>query len=178
MQDYTIIQFKKGDFQDNHGNYWCDAVFKGVGEPVKMVVKDPTSFTDNMSVYGEIKQLTSKAGKEYNRFYRSPKPETDESTSDSKVATTSTTKSNWTPRDDDRIVAQWAIGQAVQFESTRNNTKINTEDIEKTAKDFYSMVERVKTSIPIVEETPEAEEETKPSTEEEEMASLMASIPF
>ena len=40
------------------------------------------------------------------------------------------------------------------------------------------MVERVKTSIPIVEETPEAEEETKPSTEEEEMASLMASIPF
>lgn len=74
-QDYVLRSFKKEDFQDAHGNYWCTAAFEGVGEPVKWVVKNPMSIQEGQTYYGEIKELTSKAGKPYMRFYKQQKPD-------------------------------------------------------------------------------------------------------
>jgi hypothetical protein len=72
-KDYTVNQFKVGTFTDPNGNTWCDMALQGVGEPVKIVVKDPTKFHDGMELYGKIEEKTSKAGKTYLRFYREQK---------------------------------------------------------------------------------------------------------
>lgn len=69
-QEYVLRSFKKGDYQDAHGNYWCDAAFEGFGEPVRWVVKDPLKIKEGESYYGEIKEMTSQAGKPYMRFYK------------------------------------------------------------------------------------------------------------
>lgn len=76
-QEYEITEFRKGDFQDNYGNTWCDMVLLGVGEPVRIVVKNPLDeqYTVGNKLYGEIKEVTSKAGKAYKRFYREERPE-------------------------------------------------------------------------------------------------------
>lgn len=75
LKDYKLVSFEKGDFQDFHKNYWCTAVFEGVGEPIKWVVKDPTKVTEGETYYGEIKEETSKAGKSYLRFYKKQAPD-------------------------------------------------------------------------------------------------------
>jgi hypothetical protein len=50
-------------------------------------------------------------------------------------------------RDQDAIKAQWAIGQAVGLFTSGKDTEIG--DIEKNAKDFFLMVDRVKqTAVP------------------------------
>lgn len=72
-QDYILRSFKKGDYQDAHGNYWCTAALEGIGEPVKWVVKSPQSIQEGQTYYGEVKELTSKAGKSYLRFYKQQK---------------------------------------------------------------------------------------------------------
>jgi hypothetical protein len=74
-QTYKLTGFEKGDFQDNHGNYWCTAVLQGIGEPVKIVVKDPTKYHEGMELYGNVEEKTSKAGKPYLRFYREQHPD-------------------------------------------------------------------------------------------------------
>lgn len=53
--------------------------------------------------------------------------------------------SGYEPRDNDRIVAQWAIGQAVTLHNhmqTGTNTELDT--IEALATNLFTMVERVK----------------------------------
>ena len=75
MQEYKLRSFDKGDYTDNYGNYWCTAAFEGIGEPVKWVVKDPTSIREGETYYGEVKELTSKQGKPYLRFYKKPRPD-------------------------------------------------------------------------------------------------------
>jgi hypothetical protein len=74
-QEYKLRTFDKGDYTDPHGNYWCTATFEGLGEPVKWVVKDPTKVHEGQTVYGEIKEMTSKAGKPYMRFYKQQRPD-------------------------------------------------------------------------------------------------------
>lgn len=106
MEEYELVQINPSDFQDPHGNTWCDVAFKGISEPVKWVVKDPRSIKEGESYYGEIKDMTSKAGKPYLRFYRSQRPD-DHSTPHSN-------KKEWTPRDDEAIKAQWALGRAYE----------------------------------------------------------------
>lgn len=82
-QEYTITAFEKGDFQDNHGNYWCSMVVDGVGEPVKIVVKDPTKYEVGMKLFGDITEQTSKAGNAYLRFKRAQQGELSTSNTDS-----------------------------------------------------------------------------------------------
>ena len=67
-QEYTVRAFKAGDFKDNFGNSWCEAVFEEYGEPVRWVVKDPATINVGKKVYGHISEETSKAGKPYQRF--------------------------------------------------------------------------------------------------------------
>lgn len=78
-KDYKVNQFKPSDFRDQNGNYWCDMALAGVGEPVKIVVKDPTKFHDGMDLYGKIEEKTSKAGKPYLRFFREQKQDSPKS---------------------------------------------------------------------------------------------------
>jgi hypothetical protein len=133
-QDYEILQFKPSDFQDQNGNYWCDMALKGVSEPVKIVVKDPTQFKDGQSLYGHITDETSKAGKAYRRFRREKKADFHE-----KVG-----KKEWTPRDDMAIRAQWAIGQSMSHFATKDEVKL--ADVETLAGALFDMVDRVKDS--------------------------------
>lgn len=143
-QDYEVAHFKKGDFQDNFGNYWCDMALKGVGEPVRIAVKDPTQFHDGMILYGSIETKQSRAGKDYLKFKRMEKEEQQPPLS----PTGGTTKKEWIPRDEDAIRAQWAIGQSVilhnHVDKSAESSAPNTNYIEQYAKELYAMVDRVK----------------------------------
>lgn len=75
-KDYTIREFKAGTFQDQNGNLWCDMVLEeNPSEPVRIVVKDPTKFSNGMKIYGKIKAMTSQQGKQYYRFFREKHPD-------------------------------------------------------------------------------------------------------
>jgi hypothetical protein len=139
-QDYKLTSFEKSDFQDNFGNYWCNAAFEGVSEPVRWVVKDPASVEVGKVYYGEIKDATSKAGKAYLRFHREKKEDAQPSHSE-------TPKQEWQPRDDSHIRAQWAIGQAVSaLVALNTDGKLEYGVVEDIAKKLFAMVDRVKGS--------------------------------
>lgn len=74
-QEYEITDFRKGDFQDQHQNFWCDMVLLGVGEPVRIAVKDPTQYQVGQKLYGRIDEVISKQGKPYKRFFKEERPE-------------------------------------------------------------------------------------------------------
>jgi hypothetical protein len=136
-KEYKLTAFEKGDFQDTHGNFWCTAVLQGIGEPVKMVVKDPMKFEVGMELYGEVKTQKSKAGKDYLRFYRETPPEQQTFNRSAGGG-----KPSFQPRDDAGIKAQFAIKAAIQYHAE----SAPLTDIEEAAKAFYKMVDRVKES--------------------------------
>lgn len=74
-QEYEITTYEAGDFRDPHGNYWCTIGIPGYGEPIKIVLKDPTKTKVGDKIYGEVKEQTSKMGKPYLRFYKATRPE-------------------------------------------------------------------------------------------------------
>jgi hypothetical protein len=137
-QEYTVTNFRAGDFTDRNGNKWCNLALEGVSEPLSIVVKDPSQYQVGMKLYGHIELKQSQQGRTYNRFYRDQKPQWN--STDTKDTTF---KSGYT-RDDDAIRAQWAIGQAVQL--SVHGTGMEFKDIEASARTFYSMVDRVKGS--------------------------------
>lgn len=142
-QDYKVLQFKKGDFQDDHGNYWCDMALEGVGEPVRIVVKDPTQFHSDMTLYGTIEDKVSRAGKDYLKFKREKREEQTEfhDRAGGQKAPQTQDDGYWDDKNA-QIRAQWAIGQAVNFTGPENSM----QDIENAAKTFFAMVDRVKGS--------------------------------
>jgi hypothetical protein len=147
-QDYKVLQFKKGDFRDNNNNYWCDMALHGVGEPVRIVVKDPTQYHDGMELYGRVEEKTSQAGKQYLRFYREQKDDNQASftasTSTPPAPSGQPVKKEWQPRDDNAIRAQWAIGQAVSKVELPFTDASYYQSVESVAKKLYAMVETVK----------------------------------
>lgn len=154
-KEYKLVNFKKGDFQDNYGNYWCDAAFEGVSEPVRWVVKDPMTVEEGELYYGTITQETSKAGKEYNRFRKEQRPEATEQPQLGEQSNRPT-EEYWADKQA-QIRAQWAIGQAVQLygmqrEQVDEVLKAASQEmddityLEKQAKELYAMVDRVKGS--------------------------------
>lgn len=171
-KEYEVLQFKIGDFQDNHGNTWCDMTLQGVSEPVRIVVKDPTKIKDGDKLYGEIKKQTSKAGKDYLRFYRETRPDDSQQGFGNR---TGGAKPAWQPRDDSAIRAQWAIGQAVTIHMTHAPSKgfTRSDEIEKTAKELFSMVDRVKGSV-VTGSTNPGETKEFSTMDDGEFASLMA----
>lgn len=138
MQEYKLKDFKDSDFKDQNSNTWCDAIFEGHGEPVKWVVKDPMKIRVGDSFYGEIKQMTSKAGKQYNRFYRAQKPD----------HTTNAEKDKYWEDKNQTIRAQWAIGQAVSATEMKASDEGYEADVQGLASKFYEMVDRVVKGIP------------------------------
>lgn len=78
-KDYELTALDTGEpnpFKDDYGNTWCTAVFLGIGEPVKWVIKDPSTVKVGETYYGEIKEMKSKANKPYLRFYKAKKEDT------------------------------------------------------------------------------------------------------
>jgi hypothetical protein len=139
-QDWTLKSFEKSDFQDNFGNYWCDASFDGVGEPVKWVVKDPLDIKIGEKFYGKFTLETAKSGNKYLRFRREQKPE-----GESHVGHTRSnggSSKNYQPRDDAAIRAQWAIGQSMSHFANKDSVKL--PDVEKLAVALFEMADRVK----------------------------------
>jgi hypothetical protein len=136
--EFKIRSFDVGKepFVDDHGNTWCTVVFEEIGEPIKWVVKDPSSVTVGDTVYGRIEDKTSKAGKPYQRFYKEQREE-------SHTGATQDAPVDW----DDKnrtIRAQWAIGQAVSATELKASDDAYYTDVEHLATQFFSMVERVK----------------------------------
>lgn len=75
-QEYTLTSFQDSDFKDQNGNTWCTALFEEKhNEPIKWVVKDPTKVVVGQKYYGEVKEMQSKAGKAYLRFFREKNPD-------------------------------------------------------------------------------------------------------
>lgn len=135
MQEYILKQFKATDFKDTHDNTWCSAVFEGVGEPVKWVLKDPSTVKIGETYYGEIKPVTSKQGKIYLRFYREKKPEA---------------KREYVDHHED-IKAEWAIGVALtkmgEMPEIGDDANFQTwlDNTAWVAYNFTKMVDKVKT---------------------------------
>lgn len=77
-------------------------------------------------------------------------------------------RSNYAPRDDSHIKAQWAIGQAATLvTAAETGTNIDLEAIEALAKDLFAMVDRVKTSEQVTDDVPdEVHDPTQVSIEE------------
>lgn len=142
MQNYKLKDFKVSDFKDDFGNTWCEAIFEGVGEPVKWVLKEPSSVTLDVEYYGEIKEMTSKAGKPYNRFYRA-KPE---DVPQSRGTQSSSKTLDYEPSTN----ARWAIGMAyracIQVTGTLDGAggDFPFELVEEHAKKLVEMFERIK----------------------------------
>lgn len=144
-KEYTVTQFRIGDFQDQHGNTWCDMALLGVGEPVRIVVKDPLSIKADDVLYGEIKEMTSKAGKPYLRFYKAQREDEQQSFA-SKPKSDKPDEAYWADKQA-QIKAQWAIGQAVTWcLALKKDTDLEQGIVQEAAKEFFAMVDRVKVS--------------------------------
>lgn len=136
-QDYKVLELKIGNFQDNYGNTWCDMVLEGVGEPVRIVLKDPTTVKAGDTLYGHIEQAISKANKAYNRFKKDQLPE-NAPDPQTPVTTHSAPAVDWDAKDR-AIRAQFAIKAAIAY----GTPETPLADIEASAKAFYAMVDRV-----------------------------------
>lgn len=73
------------------------------------------------------------------------------------------------PRDNDIIRAQWAIGQSVSIELIKNPAKFDIANVEAYANELFDMAERVKAptaEVQTTEELPVTQVENNPQVEE------------
>jgi len=130
-RDYEVLDFKKGTFKDDYGNWYCNMALKGVGEPVTIAVKDPTQFETGMTLYGTIETKTSRAGKEYLKFKREQK---EESVGTQGVAQ----KGSWQPESPER---QDSINRSVAINNAAvvfQGTGVEAERVIAYADSFYT----------------------------------------
>lgn len=123
--------------RDQHGNYKGSVTFEN-SEPVDATFKQPPAVGDKK--YGDIETYTTKSGATRKKFKSAQRPQ--------EGFTGGSGKSNYQPRDDAAVKAQFAIKAAIAFcpkpESARDMNAIAA--IEDVAKQFYQMVDRVKNS--------------------------------
>lgn len=139
-QEYTVREVKTTGQQDDNNNDMLWVTFEGIQDNALMFARKHPEVQGKE--YGEIVKQKSKAGKEYYRFYRKQREEGHQAQQNSFKGSE---KKEWQPRDDDRIVAQWAIGQAVAA-YTKTGHPVDFKEIEEWATKFYAMVDRVKGS--------------------------------
>lgn len=150
MQDYKLKDFKPSDLKDQHLNVWCDAIFEGLGEPVKWVVKDPSKIVVGQSYYGEMREMTSQAGKAYVRFYRKERPDGE--------PVPANDSSNFESVDkQDSIIRQSALKAAVNYSSESN--QLTTDGVLKTADTFYAWLKNETTTAVVDKVFPKDEED-------------------
>lgn len=132
--------------QDNYGNYKGTVTFNEYNsEPVDATFKEQPEVGSKK--YGSIEEYKTRAGKTRLKFKRADRPQEEQNMGYG-------AKSNYQPRDDMAIRAQWAIGQAVQLyiaEPKKSEVKTAKEVVENLAKDLYAMVDRVKNDSAVKE---------------------------
>jgi hypothetical protein len=140
MAEYKITRVSQEapkEYQGEHGTtYYIKVMLDGHERPVSIGKKKPDALKVGDTVYGTITET------QY---------ETDRFTADKMQGGYAGGKSNYQPREDhhEAIKAQWAIGQAVQLmlPSSAKNA-LSPAVLEDTAKMFFAMVDRVKSSEP------------------------------
>lgn len=141
-QEYTVKSWKvweneDGIIRDQHGNYKGSVLFEEEsGEQIDATFKEQPNVGDKK--YGDIVEYTTKAGKPRQKFQRANRLE-----EGANVGTAATTKGSYQPRDDASIKAQFAIKGAIQLE-IGSNGDYSLSHIEETAKQLFSMIDRVK----------------------------------
>lgn len=160
-QYYKLKDFKVGDYKDPNGNTWCNAVFEGHGEPVRWVVKEPEKIVLGSNYYGHMEDKMSQADKPYVRFYREKEPETS-STATQSPSNSSIPTVDWDAKNKD-IRAQMAVKTAAVLYA--NNKEWNLDDLEHTARELYTMVDRVKLGTPGYDKAKAVAEDLKPDTD-------------
>lgn len=138
-QEYTIEKVsenKPREWTGDYGTtYYIKVMLKGHQKPVEIGKKSPDALKVGDTVFGEIQ------AKDF---------DTDGFKHERKPMGGGSFQSR--PDHHEEIKAQWAIGQAINFLTTipgeQKNPKDPQLDIETWAKNFYAMVERVKTGLP------------------------------
>lgn len=157
LKEYEVTSFDDGGdkpFQDDFGNFWCTAAFLGITEPVRWVLKEPSTVKVGDKVIGEISTQKSRAGKEYLRFKKASKEDSEafsgSTGGSSPKAGTSTAPVDWDAKND-AIKAQFAIKAAIAYLAPNPDSTLDM--VEQYAKDFFHMVPRVAGSKNLINET-------------------------
>lgn len=128
MAEYKITQVSSQPPKEYDGQngkiYYIKVALQGHAKPVSIGKKSPNALKPGDTVYGTIMPT------EY---------DTDNFKAENKPYQAAT------PKDQDAIKAQWAIGQAVEI-NIKYEPTFDVIKVEKVAKDLYSMVDRVKGS--------------------------------
>jgi len=131
MADYKVTKVSQEEPRvwdgDNGKVYYIKVMLEGHDKPVSIGKKTPDAIKVGDTVSGEITETQY----ETDKFKAEKKPYTPGFKGE--------------PRDNDRIVAQWSIGQAVATLQPKLNSN-DLSDVEEMAKLFYAMVDRVKGS--------------------------------
>lgn len=136
-RDYKVLDFKKGTWQDDFGNYWCDMALEGVGEPVRIAVKDPTEFHNGMTLYGSLETKQNKNGSEYLKFKREKNEEAPEAPA--------TPAKSWQPESPER---QENISRSVALNNAAavfQGSGVEADDVLKVADKFYGWLRATNT---------------------------------
>lgn len=144
-KEYEVTDIKISDFRDSYNNTWCDMVLMGFGEPVKIVLKDPSTVKIGDKLYGTVNETKSKAGKTYYKFKKEQRPDYEQRQEKS--------DEYWAEKDAS-IRAQFAIKGAIELvngqEEKPNEVFLA---IEQYAKELFSMVDRVSGKVEAVQES-------------------------
>lgn len=173
-QAYIIKEHRVSDFKDPNGNTAVNLALEGYGEPVTIFVKKPEYMKDGDELYGNIKQVKSQSGKEYNRFFK-------EKREDFAGGGHASPKREYQPRDDKAIQAQWAINQgreAALLESDDPNYYAEVKDI---AIHFFLMIDEVKAAEPKPLDSWDVKKEADkitPADSDDDKPVDMSDIPF
>lgn len=129
---------KLGDYDEKYGQrFWSDSYDQDT--PVMFNLMSQEDLHDGQTITAETVELAeSKKGTEYHKLKKVRVGGQTVMASTANHAPKQAPKKEWQPRDDDRIVAQWAIGQAV---SVYGGDLIKVEHM---ANDLFKMVDRVK----------------------------------
>lgn len=148
MHEFTLKDPRKmGERDPKYGqSYWCYAHESNM--PVKFNLMDGDVHDGDKISCEEYTVRKSSKGTEYQQLR---KVKVAGQTVVSGSTNPQPAKKEWQPRDDDRIVAQWAIGQATKYFEGDDFKTAQPEDyatfianVEGLAREFFSMVERVK----------------------------------
>lgn len=131
MAEYKITQVSANPPKEYDGQngriYYIKVALQGHAKPVSVGKKTPNALRVGDTVNGTI--LPTEYDTDNFKSENKPYPATQ----------------GGSPKDQDMIRAQWAIGQAVQI-SVHYETQYDVIKVEKNAKDLFAMVDRVKGS--------------------------------
>lgn len=151
MSEYRITQVSGQPPREYYNEkfssttYYIKVKLEGHDRPVSIGKKSPDALKAGDTVYGNIVP-TDPSKFDADNFKAERPAERPQEGSGSR---------GYQPRDDMAIRAQWAIGQAVQtiaYLSPKAQDEW-TATVERRAKEFYAMVDRVKNSSPITQKS-------------------------